>query len=123
MCFEARKTVKARIAEKDIICYKIIRSDNTPWYSGTHHCTTPYKINGDNIKVKITPISSPEYESSININKGYHSYITRNGATNNWSYLMNNSKEMKISRFIIPVGTIYYRNRKEYVSETIKLIE
>jgi hypothetical protein len=125
MCFEVRLQTEAIKAKQDIICYKVISVNNAPWFKGTHGCEIPYKINGDNKRVKIKPYEGENNDERIvlKIDKGYHSFITRHGAENLWSYKMTSRKENKISRFIIPAGTIYYQNRSEYVSENIILIE
>lgn len=104
MCFSTTKNAKAKIAEKDIECYKIlIRGIYAPCQKKR------YKKNESNPNVPLVKRRDGNYYM---IDKGYHSYKTLGSAKASW--LLG-----KIVRFIIPKGTRYYSNRIEYVSETI----
>jgi hypothetical protein len=114
MCFETTKSAKAKIADKDIECWKIVKVDNRPIYQDQN---PPYEIGKRNPDVKIEP-----YWGSID--RGYHSFrrkIKNVPYIYAGSYLRDHPECIK--KFIIPKGTRYYSNRTQYVSETIMLVE
>ena len=120
MCFETTKNARAKIAKTDIECWKVIRINNSPVYKWVHNSKIIYK------KGKVMPMVTISFYKGI-IEAGYHSSKTNTEMLITIASFMScgaiDKKEMIICKFIIPVGTRYYENETEYVSETIKLIE
>jgi hypothetical protein len=113
MCFETTKSAKAKIATEDIVCYKILY----PKFF-RHSFESPcenfhYTPNKTTKQVTIKLVGKC-------INKGYHSYKTKNIAKRS---ILFSADSHEIYKFIIPQGTRYYKNKTEYVSETIILVE
>lgn len=123
MCFDTTKLAKAKIAQADIKCWKVIREDNSPVYVWSHGITTPY-IKGEDAPRVIIKKQLGSFNNYI-IREGYHSCKIRKGLINTALYKGRGSitrSQIKTARFIIPKGTRYYENEKEYVSETIMLV-
>jgi len=110
MCFYPSKSAKVKVAEKDIVCYKILTRDNL----GAVYAY-PYHKNKRNPIVVLKIRKS--FFGTRYIAQGYHSYRTMKGCYENnfiWDH---------IGKFIIPKGALYYSNKSEYVSETIIFVE
>ena len=117
MCFVIqRKNRAAKIADSDIICFKLLRSTRRngkvtlkPYF---YHSGT-YQFGKLNPHVKIKPNWYDNW-----INEGYHSY-------SDGSKMMSFGSTYVMVQCIIPKGTRYYYNSttNEYVSETIKIVK
>jgi hypothetical protein len=112
MCFtiDNWESPGPKVAQKDIVCYKILNRRYSP-----HYYPFRYKWNklNERIDLKITWGNM--------ISEGYHSYKKLKvipGYDNNSQVP---SAKFRIYKMIIPKGTLYYENEKEYVSETIIL--
>ena len=119
MCFETTKTARVKIAKTDIKCWKVLY----PQIDGRIFSYTPNKTTKT---VKLEKMRTEEGITDTKtspqcyiIGRGYHSYKTLKDAKK--SILMSETK--KIYMFIIPKGAHYYKNKTEYVSETIILIK
>ena len=113
MCFRIHpKHQIAKIAKRDIVCYKEIKNNMCPVFY-TH--IMKYKFNKLCFKVKIH-IKHHRYVSNY-IDKGYHSLSTKKQALLYHDY----SGHTMIVKCIIPKNTKYYYNPdcREYVSENI----
>ena len=113
MCFITTKQSRPRKAKEDIFCWKILNSDYTPLF---HSQYSPYKSGILNPIVKLIKYSD-DCDSNLTsyiIEEGYHSYHTEDIAINNRRF-----NEFIIAEFVIPKDTLYYKNKEEYVSETI----
>lgn len=111
MCFETTKTARAKIAKTDIKCWKYLDAGNySPCYG-----LFRYEKGKPCSDVELNIIETCESDTGHGITAGYHSYKTKNSAP----YWLRSDTFVK--RFIIPVGTRYYENKTEYVSETIIL--
>jgi hypothetical protein len=124
MCFIiSPKYPESKIAEKDIICYKILNRKTSP-----HQTWFVYKRNWRNEKVDLCPHQifdegeEPGSFPKIWINEGYYSYKKF------WQYVpkYNDYSQVprahfRICKMIIPKGAKYWENETEYVSETIIL--
>ena len=114
MCFETSESAKAKIAEKDIKCFKFLAED----YSALCFLFN-YKMNQKTKNVILKIVESEESGTGFAINKGYHSYIDPSSAP----YWLRSSESKSVYNFIIPAGARYFENETEYVSETIMLVE
>lgn len=110
MCFHASKSAKCKVAEENIVCYKVLVEDDL----SAIYC---YKF----FKGKLNPTIDLNIKRARTymaiINKGYHSYKTIRIALHcgfAWDH---------IGKFIIPKGATYYSNRTEYVSDQIIFVE
>jgi hypothetical protein len=116
MCFNNHKREKPRIAETDIVCYKFIYKNNTNPYASCGRVT--YIRNKKAPKVKM------DISGELEIHVGYHSYITKSGASRaKYSVFFAYNGNMVVKKFIIPAGSYYYKNRTQYVSNQIMMIE
>jgi len=117
MCFTLnRKYPKSKIAEKDIICYKILNRRTAPhqeWF-----------VYQKNVKTKKEDLVVHQImdDDPAWINEGYHSYKSF------WQYIPKYDNFAQIPRahfgiykMVIPKGAKYWENEAEYVSETIIL--
>jgi hypothetical protein len=114
MCFETTKSAKAKIADKDIECWKAVEIVNGQVISACQNYLYKKGIAQPTVQIEKS-FMWDEYEISY----GYHSCRTLKEA-NTWLIGTNG---LSIHKFIIPKGTRYYSNRTEYVSETIILID
>jgi hypothetical protein len=112
MCFITTRQARAKIATKNIICYKKEHSFNkrTGIFHSYYQSRFIYRIDVKqpviHLKKEIDRCESRDYRE---INAGYHSY-------NKKVYTV-----FVLGKFIIPKGTRYFENKErgEYVSETI----
>jgi hypothetical protein len=137
------------IAEKDIVCYKIINEDK----NGTIESQRGYIYYKEKLDTnRKNPIEHPVVELIINpkfpssnvdikenikikgeIENGYHSYINigtayaihKNSSYGGLIFITPSYAKSKLARFYIPKGAKYYINEEdgEYVSSTIKFDE
>lgn len=105
------------IAEKDIVCYKIVNlRDNkiiSYWYD------FPYELNSKYTTQVLQPI--PVLNGDICIEKGFHSY--RNLDTAKEDTWLPLTESLVIVKCIVPKGSEYYINSKEMVSNQIIIVE
>jgi len=105
MCFKVRTFGRSHIAKRDIVCYKLLSRDNqAPFFSFYYE------------KNEITPKVPLVVKKNKTIDYGYHSFrsLTRIKRKSKLLYLY-------IRTLIIPKGSIYYKNNKEFVSNQIML--
>ena len=105
------------IAEKDIVCYKIVYLQGKEiisfWYDFI------YELNRKYTTQVLQPIPAP-YDN-IRIEKGFHSYRNLDTAKGDiWLSLM---ESLTIVKCIVPKGSEYYINNKEMVSNQIIIVE
>ena len=105
------------IAEKDIVCYKIVYLQGKEiisfWYD------FPYELNRKYTTQVLQPIPMPN--GDIRIEKGFHSYRNLNIAKGDiWLSLM---ESLVIVKCIVPKDSEYYINSKEMVSNQIIIVE
>ena len=105
------------IAEKDIVCYKIVYLQGKEiisfWYD------FPYELNRKYTTQVLQPIPMPN--GDIRIEKGFHSYRNLNIAKGDiWLSLM---ESLVVVKCIVPKDSEYYINSKEMVSNQIIIVE
>ena len=107
------------IAEKDIVCYKIVNlRDNkiiSYWYDFI------YELNRKYTTQVLQPIFTKK--GNIYIEKGFHSYRNLGIAKDYIYYDMFNLLPEIIVKCIVPKGSEYYINNKEMVSNQIIIVE
>ena len=101
-------------AEKDIVCWKVLKSDFFPIYFPSFKYEPGKSKRLSNDLWKDHSGSSVEY--------GFHSYSTKSKAQ---KIVRIDPNSCIIVRFIIPKGAEYFYNyyREEYVSNRIKCIK
>lgn len=105
------------IAEKDIVCYKIVYLQGKKiisfWFD------FPYELNKKYTTQVLQPIFTKK--GNILIEKGFHSYRNLYTAKGDvWFSLM---ESLVIVKCIVPKGSEYYINNKEMVSNQIIIVE
>lgn len=126
MCFYVdKKDLNPKIADKDIICYKVIKQiPDSAYYVKSSFNQYIYRIGQLNVLIKLVVIEIPELFSEKEndvfyvIEEGYHSYSNVMTAVDNYF-----PRQESLIECTIPVGTEYYYNedRNEYVSSNIIL--
>lgn len=123
MCYETTKNERAKIAQEDILVYKVVKRTKKGVYVGAYRSDYKYTINTVTPKVKIRKI----FDGGIfNITKGYHFMVTRQSAEYLKKYSsMWFSHKLSIHKFLIPKGTRYFvnKNSNEGVAEQIIMIK
>lgn len=118
MCLLTNNTHKY-IAEKDIVCYKIVNlRDNkiiSYWYDFI------YELNRKYTTQVLQPIFTKK--GNICIKKGFHSYRNLGIAKDYIYYDMFSLLPEIIVKCIVPKGSEYYINSKEMVSNQIIIVE
>jgi hypothetical protein len=132
MCFITKKSARAKIAKTDIECWKYINKNLTNAFSillKHKYKANPvrYVANAIMPHVKLRKTKEESGWNDIthyHIKKGYHSFIYKPSCVDA-GWILDNSSETIIAKFIIPEGTRYYQDneRGQYVSETIMLVE
>lgn len=132
MCFYIHSKHKtAKIAKKDIICYKILSKFNTRLYldnfiheKGIYFSSIKnyiYNFNENKKYISNIKVENANYWNNYNecIHIGIHSYSSIKRCR---SYPYS---RVVIVKCIIPKGSTYYYNpdKQEYVSDTIEFIE
>jgi hypothetical protein len=110
MCFYPGKSAKVKVAEKDIVCYKILLGDDL----GAVYAY-PYLKNKRTPVIELK-IRQNSLEKSY-ITRGYHSFKQLKSA------IVSGFAWEHIGKFVIPKGALYYSNKSEYVSETIIFVK
>jgi len=105
MCFDiSNKHPNAKIAKRDIICFKVLQVWGKELRSPTRHCLYRY----DEIMPQRQLIPSPYYEY---INCGYHSYSNKKKSDyRGWG---NGTGGKILVQCIIPAGSTYYYNERD----------
>ena len=119
MCFETTESARAKIAKKDITCWKVIQENFSNHFQWAIGLRIEYKPNLLMPSVKIK--KEKEWGEFV-INKGYHSFCLKrdlNDFVNENPFHFCSTIKRK---FIIPAGTRYYENDTQYVSETIMML-
>lgn len=110
-----------KIAEEPIIVYKVIRYDN-------HSIVKNFKYvkNRMNEQVELCPVVSTNIMNNIayEVNAGYHSFKSIDISLKDIYNFSSCPYELingfvKISKFIIPKGSMYYENDYSIVSNRI----
>ena len=122
MCFYINNSVKQKIADKDIVCYKVVNDDGRPYY---RYSRVKYKTGklyqARNKSGKIMKSFYKEtnlFSSLCKIYSGIHSYKDLITVKAEYSNRYHNSVRKTI-KCIIPKGTKYYDNGREYISLAI----
>lgn len=123
MCFYIHTDYpKAIIAEKDIECYKILRSD-----SDTDDLYSPFLYKTYFKKTDTHPKILKEFSLGIHdneIHEGLHSYSNYSAADEKRIALLDwYDSAFSVHKCIIPAGTAYYYNpdHNQYVSKKLKI--
>lgn len=132
MCWEGKK--KKQVADKDILCYKILKRTENSSELMSEYFTFVYELK-KLYKTKICVRNSYFYDDKIYIYEGFHSYdksilIKLNNYKDNstvsvfcghrlFSHVFTHSNPI-LMECIIPKGSIYYKNGyNEIVSNQI----
>jgi hypothetical protein len=112
MCFtiDNWESPGPKVAQEDIISYKILDGRRSP-----HYTFFEYEWNKPTEKVNLI------ITWGNMISEGYHSYKKYKDIPKYDNDSQSPPAQFRIYKMIIPKGTIYYENEKEYVSETITL--
>jgi hypothetical protein len=124
MCFNTTKSARAKIAKTDIECWKCLLKDYTNLYRYAIGRVIIYKKGVKQLLVSIKKERIYNDTERI-IDEGYHSFkdkICANKLKREYPSI-GFRKDIIIKKFIIPIGTRYFENETEYVSETIMLVE
>lgn len=118
MCLITNNTRKY-IAEKDIVCYKIVNIRDTEiisyWYG------FPYELNKKYTIQVLRPIFMKN--DDIRIEEGFHSYRNLDIAKGYVYCSMLNLLPEIIVKCIVPKGSEYYISSDEMVSNQIIIVE
>lgn len=115
MCFDVKTKVK--IAEKDIVCYKLIRSNGFPAHNNLY-------VNGRKEPFKVGYHYTENYFSKHGTRGGhiygyaFHSFINRVELRKMYSS-SHYKTGWKTIKCVIPKGTYYYENNTQYCSSDI----
>jgi hypothetical protein len=118
MCFTGKFFDRKKTAKEDIVCYKIGYFMNDELNVLHSYFAGYIYVKGyqqPKIKIRKRYDLNNIIDWRFKINEGYHSYKYVFCA-----HLANvDINNLKIEKFIIPKGTVYYENNYEYVSENI----
>ena len=124
MCFYIEeKNSKVKIANKDIVCYKIV-DKLSKLYVNSRYTDYKYKLDELNKEINLVIIDEFKVNNVIvnesKISSGYHSYISKERAIRFLKNIKAYDEEV-IVKCIIPRNSYYYINKrhKEYVSSNI----
>lgn len=130
MCFDVHpKHPVAKIAKKDIVCYKILKRDLSPYYQAKEKS---YKLGvlNDNITLRTIRLGLAIFEDTPPmVEEGYHSYSAKVRPSRIFKLdVLDGLKEDKlpiVASCIIPKGQLYYFNpdAHTYVSTNIIIKE
>ena len=118
MCFTTYKKPRRKRATKNIVCYKWIQRDLSPYVFSSHAAYEIGKIYHarDRDKKKIKKLRVIDYGDVWRVREGIHSYS---------DIITSNPDNDKVIKCIIPKGTPYLhdKNYGEYVSLKVKPIK
>lgn len=129
MCLTLNSDSEIKIAEKDIICYKILREDSevyaiSPYFDFEYIVGATYKINK---KLKIRFGDNYEGDDSKFVEEGFHSFERLQSAMD---FLYSRRKffsRCRVYECVIPKGaTVIYGRFCEFsaiVSDVIKVVK
>ena len=107
MCLHLKKNAKKKIADKDIVCYKVLFYDET---DKTHAVSQFEGFDYMLGRLEYTPLDFPDY--SYRVFHGFHSYKYYEDALESIDgYYLNESvwsAMTKVYKCIIPKGSAYY---------------
>lgn len=118
MCLITNNTRKY-IAEKDIVCYKIVNIKGTEIIS--YWFGFPYELGRKYITQALQPIFIKN--GDIRIKEGFHSYRNLDIAKDYIHCAMFNLLPEIIVKCIVPKNSEYYISSKEMVSNQIIIVE
>lgn len=111
--------IRRYIAEKDIVCYKIVNIRDTEIIS--YWFDFIYELNKKYTTQVLQPIPAPN--GSIRIEEGFHSYRNIYAAKKELYYSLMKSLPTVIIKCIVPKGSEYYIDSDEMVSNQIIIVE
>lgn len=115
MCFFVMKgTRTAKIATRDIKCLKVLKKTGDGLYSPS---STSKKTRWTVDFVNTAP--GIKRHGVMTIEEGLHSMRTF-AATKGWTTY---NSDRKVYMAVIPAGSIYWQNKKEYVSDALKIVD
>ena len=129
MCFTIHpKHPIAKIAKKDIICWKIVKKNLTPAMYGPLYRSRPYILGKLNPRITLRVEKETNFWSipKSEINAGYHSYSCISQLKRDMQrYYSVGPLAYSTVQCIIPKGEVYFFNPKEhqYVSSNIIIKE
>ncbi len=120
MCFENKHKQKTKIADDDIICYKVLEHRNTfrlfsPYYFHEWKYGVVYETIMCGGRTPHTDHQIGFSENPRYINCGFHAYLLVSTALERWD-------RNKIYQCIIPRGSLYLQNDTEIVSNQMILV-
>jgi len=133
MCFIAKKSVKRRIADRDIHVQKILWRDSFGLIRSPFYPNCIWEI-GETKKAQIEPIMYEKFDL-LEIKEGLHSAASIVKYSNKFStwfgtnmgpvtWVCDADEWMIVFDCIIPKGSIYYMNSEnECVSDCLKLVK
>ena len=117
MCFKvSEKFPDPIVAKRDIPCYKSVFNKGWRAKNGYEAAVQRYAYFVGRTSKRVPLLT----KYALLINEGYHSY--RNLKIAKCEHKMWLDGALIIVKMVIPKGTVYYKNDKEYVSERIKCI-
>lgn len=119
MCFTiSEKFPKPLVAKRDITCYKLVFGKGE-WrtHKGYEAAVQSYAYYPGRTTKKVD--IKPSLYTANEIHEGYHSYRSLQ-AVNKQKHIWSDS--FVTLKMVIPKGTTYYKNDREYVSERLKCI-
>lgn len=109
MCYITNRKEKAKIAEKDLVVYKILDGKHN---SKIYNHSYKKGVLQPRIKMKKEKLMDPLFNYPFReINKGYHFYV-KDPLSNYSFYNLKKLPDTRIKKFLIPKGTRYFINRK-----------
>jgi len=107
------------IAEDDILCYKMLQSIAD--VLSAPYSIYIYKLNEKQEEIQMKPISDIGFPEEVVIHEGYHSYSELCFAKEAISSFPH--PKFRLFTAIIPKGSTYFKNDREYVSSNIIIKE
>ena len=116
MCFDISNNFKEVLkAENDVVCYKVVYSSPnykknefvSYWRSKEYVTGQTYKLSG----------TFRKHVGDRRIRKGFHSYKLLLEANKRKYY------NTVVIECIIPAGSLYWENEKEYCSNSLKIVQ
>ncbi len=136
MCFninpQSKKEKTLWQATENIVCYKVVikKADNNLY--GYYQSSFRYKKNELMISDLYIPKNGNlitkkdklyDYDDSIKINEGFHSYKSLDITENSGEWRHFSFDKNHIVRCVIPKGSLFYENVDEYVSNQLIIKE
>lgn len=117
MCWVTKDVPIFKIAEKDIVVYKLVLYNLS---TGSYMCFSPFHPKFKYIKNELSKKVCLDVEEQFNIyciNKGYHSFLTANRAVDLYQCLRiaHDFSRYGVGEFVIPKGSMFYQNENEEI--------